>query len=393
MKTWSVLYEDPIKRKVTSLDVICDTQREAEQKVRRKGRILSIKRKRTFSIIKQALTQDERQMFLQRLGTMLECRMGASAALTLIERTFKGNIRAVAGKMLRLVEQGDDIPTAMENIGQSDFPRQMTALVKAGSKAGNTGKALLHAAEFEMEIDAVKRNNVWAMWFSVIGFLFAALTIFTTKYYFAPKILGSELIKMAGDKVDTKGALMLLDFSVVLMGVFGGAFILLLLLGTFGRLVMPSQSDKLVVRIPFYKDLVLSRNNYITLYGLSLLVGSGVPMEQSLTLSAEGTPKGLMKDDLLNAVKAVKQGKNWAEAMRYLHPTDRAALASVQDRDQAGRSLKALSDQYRTIYGQRVKATTPILMLFSASFLTLAGLILYKLGVEPILQVAAKGAL
>jgi hypothetical protein len=40
-----------------------------------------------------------------------------------------------------------------------------------------------------------------------------------------------------------------------------------------------------------------------------------------------------------------------------------------------------------------VKATTPILMLISAGFLTLAGLILYKLGVEPILQVAAKGAL
>lgn len=393
MKTWIVVYEDPIKRKVVPLEVICDTQKEAEQRVRRKGRILSIKRKRSLSLVKPSLTQDERQILLQRLGTMLECRMGASAALGLIERTFKGNIKSVAAKMLRFVEQGDDIPTAMENIGQSDFPRQMTALVKAGSKAGNTGKALLHAAEFEMEIDAVKRNNVWAMWFSIIGFLFAALTIFATKYYFAPKILGSELIKMAGSAVDTAGALRLLDFSVVLMGLFGGSFIVLLVLGTFGRLVMPSQSDKIVVRIPFYKDLVLSRNNYITLYGLSLLVGSGVPMEQSLSLSAEATPKGLMKDDLLKAVKAVKQGKNWAEAMQYLHPTDRAALASVQDRDQAGRSLRALSDQYRTIYAQRVKATTPILMLFSASFLTLAGLILYKLGVEPILQVAAKGAI
>jgi general secretion pathway protein F len=392
MKAWAVVYEDAGKRKVVETEVYAETAKDAENKVRRRGRVLSVKKKMSFSFAAARLSQDERQILLQRLGTMLECRMGASAALKLIERTFKGAIKSTAGKMLKYVEQGDDIPTAMEHIGEPAFPRQMTALVKAGSKAGNTGKALLHAAAFEMEIDQVKRNNVWAMWFSIIGFLFAALTIFATKYYFAPKILGSELIKMAGSAVDTTGAMRMLDFSVILMGVFGFGFVLLLILGTFGRLVLPSQSDKVVVRIPFYKDLVLSRNNYITLYGLSLLVSSGVPMEQSLSLSAEGTPKGLMRDDLNNAVEAVRRGRNWAEAMRYLHPTDRAALASVQDREQAGKSLKALSDQYRTIYGQRVKATTPILMLISAGFLTLAGLILYKLGVEPILQVAAKGA-
>lgn len=392
MKAWRVVYEDAAKRKVTEVEVFAENAKEAEGKVRRKGRVLSVKQKLALTLIKASLTQDERQILLQRLGTMLECRMGASAALQLIERTFKGAIKSTAGKMLKYVEQGDDIPTAMENIGEPNFPRQMTALVKAGSKAGNTGRALLHAAAFEMEIDQVKRNNVWAMWFSIIGFLFAALTIFTTKFYFAPKILESELIKMAGTAVDTTGALRLMDFSVVLMGIFAIGFVLLLTLGTFGRLVLPSQSDKLVVKIPFYKDLVLSRNNYITLYGLSLLVSSGVPMEQSLSLSAEGTPKGLMRDDLNSAVVAVRRGRNWAEAMRYLHPTDRAALASVQDRDQAGKSLKALSDQYRTIYAQRVKATTPILMLLSAGFLTLAGLILFKLGVEPILQVAAKGA-
>ncbi|AYG47618.1 Type II secretion system F domain protein (plasmid) [Pseudomonas sp. Leaf58] len=393
MNAWAVVYEDPVKRKVVETEVYAENAKEAENKVRRRGRVLSVKKKRSFSLIKVGLTQDERQILLQRLGTMLECRMGASAALNLIERTFKGAIKSIAGRMLKYVEQGDDIPTAMEHIGEPNFPRQMIALVKAGSKAGNTGKALLHAAAFEMEIDQVKRNNVWAMWFSIIGFLFAALVIFTTKYYFAPKILESELIKMAGDAVDTSGALRLMDFSVVLMGVFGLGFVLLLILGTFGRLVLPSESDKIVVKIPFYKDLVLSRNNYITLYGLSLLVSSGVPMEQSLSLSAEGTPKGLMRDDLNSAVEAVRRGRNWAEAMRYLHPTDRASLASVQDREQAGKSLKALSDQYRTIYGQRVKATTPILMLLAAGFLTLSGLILYKLGVEPILQVAAKGAI
>ena len=393
MKTWKATVEDPIKRKIELIEVYAPTQKEALSKARKKGRVLSIKRKWGFEeMIKPKLKIDERQMFLQRLGTMQECKMGASEALRLIERTFTGAIQQVAHKMLKYVEQGDDIPTAMENIGEPDFPRNMVALVKAGSKSGSTGTAIKHAAEFELEIEQVKKNNVWALWFSIMGFVFAAITIFGTKYYFAPAILGSEMVKMAGDAVDTTWAINLMNFSAIAMAVMAVLFFVLMGLGTLGRLIAPSKADQVVVRIPFYKDLVLARNNYITLYALATLVGNGVPMEQSLGLAAESTPKGIMRDDLELAVNAVKRGKDWPEAMRYLHPTDRAALSSVQDRDQAARALRSLSDQYRQLYGQRVKATTPIFMLISAAFLVMAGIVLFGLGVEPILQIAAKGA-
>ncbi len=393
MKTWKATVEDPIRRKIELIEVYAPTQKEALSKARKKGRVLSIKRKWGFEeMIKPKLKIDERQMFLQRLGTMQECKMGASEALRLIERTFTGAIQQVAHKMLKYVEQGDDIPTAMENIGEPDFPRNMVALVKAGSKSGSTGTAIKHAAEFELEIEQVKKNNVWALWFSIMGFVFAAITIFGTKYYFAPAILGSEMVKMAGDAVDTTWAINLMNFSAMAMAVMAMLFFVLMGLGTLGRLVAPSKADQVVVRIPFYKDLVLARNNYITLYALATLVGNGVPMEQSLVLAAESTPKGIMRDDLELAVNAVKRGKDWPEAMRYLHPTDRAALSSVQDRDQAARALRSLSDQYRQLYGQRVKATTPIFMLISATFLVMAGIVLFGLGVEPILQIAAKGA-
>lgn len=393
MKSWKAVIEDPIKRKIDSYDIYAETRQDAMSKARRKGRVLSISRKWGLAeMMAPKLKIDDRQMFLQRLGTMQECKMGASEALKLIENTFTGAIQQVAHKMLRYVEQGDDIPTAMENIGEPDFPRNMVALVKAGSKSGSTGTAIKHAAAFEVEIEQVKKNNVWALWFSIIGFVFAALVIFSTKYYFAPAILNSQLVKMAGDAVDTTWAVGLMNFSAVAMGVMTVAFCVLMTLGTLGRLVSPTKADQVVVRIPFYKDLVLARNNYITLYALATLVGNGVPMEQSLALAADSTPKGIMRNDLEAAVVAVKKGRDWAGAMRYLHPTDKAALASVQDREQAARTLRSLSDQYRLIYGQRIKATTPILMLVAATFLVMSGIVLFGLGVEPILQIAAKGA-
>ena len=236
MKTWKATVEDPIKRKIELIEVYAPTQKEALSKARKKGRVLSIKRKWGFEeMIKPKLKIDERQMFLQRLGTMQECKMGASEALRLIERTFTGAIQQVAHKMLKYVEQGDDIPTAMENIGEPDFPRNMVALVKAGSKSGSTGTAIKHAAEFELEIEQVKKNNVWALWFSIMGFVFAAITIFGTKYYFAPAILGSEMVKMAGDAVDTTWAINLMNFSAIAMAVMAVLFFVLMGLGTLGR--------------------------------------------------------------------------------------------------------------------------------------------------------------
>lgn len=393
MKVFTVTVEDPIRRKIIEMEIMGDNKQDVMIKARRKGKVLSVRKKfMLFEFIKPKLKLDDRQMFLQRLGTMQECKMGASEALKLIEATFKGAIKNTAGKMLRFVEQGDDIPQAMESIGEPEFPRNLVALVKAGSKAGNTGTAIKHAAAFEVEIEQIKKNNVWAMYFSIAGFAFAALTIFGTKFYFAPAILGSELVKMAGDAVDTTWAMSLMNASVWMMGVCAALFISLVGLSTLGKLIIPTKADQIIVRIPFYKDLVLARNNYITLYALATLVGNGVPMEQSLGLAAEATPKGIMRNDLEAATKAVKGGRDWATAMRYLHPTDRAALSSAQDREQAAKTLISLSEQYRLIYGARVKATTPVFMLVSALFLIAAGLVLFGLGVEPILQIASKGA-
>lgn len=394
MKTWIIKLEDPIRRKISEITIYAPTKNEAMSKARRQGRVISIHKKMALlEFLKPKLKMDERQMLLQRLGTMQECKMGASDALRLIESTFSGSIKSVSNKLLRYVEMGDDLPTALGNVGAPDFPNNLVALIKAGSKSGNTGTAIKHAAAFEAEIEQVKKNNIWSLYFAIAGFLFAGLTIFGTKFYFAPAILNSQMVKMAGDSVDTTWAVNLMNWSAVTMGVFACVFVVLLVLGTIGRVFVPSHADQAIVRIPFYKDLVLARNNYITLYALATLVENGVPMEQSLVLASEATPKGIMRDDLNAATNAVRTGRNWATAMRYLHPTDRAALASVQDRDQSAKTLRSLSDQYRLIYSQRVKASTPILMLVSALFLVTSGLVLFGLGVEPILQIASKGAM
>jgi type II secretory pathway component PulF len=358
---------------------------------RKDGQLISIKKTANTDWMYSGLGISDRQVFLQRLGAMYQSKVGAGESLSLMEQTFEGQIKRVASRMLKLVENGADIGEAMESIGAPDFPATTVALVTAGSLGGDTAAALRSAADFEMEMDRIKRDSGSGIGSAIMGFLSAVAITFGTTRYFGPKMLESDLMKIAGDSIDVGWAETLATISEISMGIFALMFLSLFLLSTVGKMVMPIVSDKIILRIPFYRDLVLSRNNYTTIYGLSLLINSGVPMEQALGLAAKSSPPGIMRDNLSNAVDNVRHGKPWAMAMDSLHPTDRAALGSSLDKEGLANSLDAISAQYRSLYGTRVAILSPVLQMISVIFLVLSGVVLFGLTVVPILQFAGAG--
>jgi len=162
--------------------------------------------------------------------------------------------------------------------------------------------------------------------------------------------------------------------------------ILFWLLASVGRSVMPVKADKIILRVPFYKDLVLARNNFVVLYGLALLIKSGVRTEEALRLSAESAPKGALKADLSAAMTAVKTGRQWPKTMQTLHPTDKAALMSATDREQVASTLDTLANQYRELYAQRLGSFVPIINLLAALFMSIAGGLLFGQSILPMLM-------
>lgn len=390
MKTFKAIIETP-RRGVITKEIEAEDIEQAKRVARGMGKIISVKKVIRFRTLESPLSLSERQIFLQRLAAMQQSKVGAGEALALMEATFDGGIKRVSGRMLKQIESGADIGQAMERIGAPHFPNNVVALVRSGSKGGDTASALRNASEFEAEMERIKKDSGNGIWSGLVGFASAAGIIFGTTRYMGPQVMESDLIKLAGDKVDVGWAQTLGSVSEWIMGIMSLIMVLLYLLNAIGRRVSPKQADKIILKIPFYKDLVLSRNNYSTLYGLSLLVGSGVPMEQALSLSANASPKGSMQEDLKAAARNVKEGKPWASAMSNLHATDRAALSSSMDRESVANSLNALSKQYKSIYGQRVAALAPILQGIAVIFLCIAGAVLFGLTMVPMMQFATAG--
>jgi general secretion pathway protein F len=334
----------------------------------------------------RGLTEAERQVMFTRLSSMLTSRVGTSEALALMRDTFSGRIREVSGKLLSYLDSGDDLAEAIERVGAPDFPEATVALVKAGARSGETGRAIKDAAHFEYELHNIKKGASKGLWSGLFAFLFAGVLTIVSTLYIGPKIMGSDLIKSAGSGVDISWV----NTTANVIG-YTMAFLLALatalwLLGSVGRKILPSQSDALILRIPFYKDLILARNNFIVFYGLSLLIRSGVRLEEALRLSAHGAPRGALKNDLLAGERAVKAGKPWAAAMKTLHPTDRAALLSAVDREQTASTLDTLASQYRELYAQRLASFVPVVNMLAAIFMTVAGGILFGESILPMLM-------
>lgn len=389
MKKFSATIET--KKGIENRIIEADSIESATRISRKYGKLITIKKTANNDWMQSGLNISDRQVFLQRLSAMYASRVGAGESLSLMEQHFEGQIKRVAGRMLKLVENGADIGEAMEGIGAPDFPSTTVALVKSGSKGGDTAASLRSAAEFEMEMVRIKRESGSGIWSAVGGFFTAVGLTFGTTRYFGPMMLESDLMQIAGDGINVQWAKDLGLFSEIFMGLFAFVFIALYLLSTVGKKLMPTVSDKIILKIPFYRDLVLSKNNYTTTYGLSLLVKSGVPMEQALRLAGESSPPGIMRDNLNDAVKNVKEGRPWAQAMQNLHPTDRAALGSSLDKEGLSLSLDAISLQYRSLYGSRIAILSPMLQMISVIFLCISGVVLFGLTVVPVLQFAGAG--
>ena len=114
-------------------------------------------------------------------------------------------------------------------------------------------------------------------------------------------------------------------------------------------------------------------------------------MEQSLSLTAQASPKGALRKDLEKGVAAIKKGKPWAAAMDSLAETDKAALSVSADREQIADTLGNLSVYYKEAYARVVGSVGPTLQLIAAIFLVLSGGILFGYTMLPMLQVAAQG--
>lgn len=362
------------------------TAEDAKNQIGRQGKVVSVSRVYGIDIM-PGMSISERYSFMRTLSTLLHSKMGASEALSLIAQDFPGRTKKVSQDMLERLKVGGDIPSAMEE-DPKNFPVMVTALVKAGFQTGRTAAAIKDAADFEYQMANSNKGAMKQVWQAIGTFITAGIMMLGTTEYFGPQVMDNPMFKQAKG-VDVEWARTFGDVCSITMVILLVLFVIFFFMGTVGRRIAPTRVDNLIMKIPYYRDLILAKNNYMTFYRLGLLIQSGVQVGQALDLTEQATPKGALKTDLRRAFLALKKGGSWARSMVTLRGTDRAALSMSSDRVDIARILKILAEQYSDLYIQRINSFAPTLGMIASIFLTLAGVVLFCQTILPMLQLSA----
>lgn len=350
-----------------------------------RGRILRVRRRGIGSL--RSLGRNERHILFIRLAAMLESRVGLVDGLRRIGGSFRGHIRTTAERLADAVETGDDLAAAMARLPR-DFPASVVALVRAGGFGEGTPAALRSAAAFESAMVKARQGFRSGLWVAVLYALLGTAIMIGTAHWLTPMLMETEIFRSARAAVDIGWVELASDLSSALALLFLGALATLGGLATLGRRIAPRGVERLMMRIPFYRDIALGVQNHVTMHELALLIGGGVGLDRALTITAEATAPGALRDDLRAASRAVVAGRPWADALRTVHPTDRAALAAAENRTEVARTLHALAQQHRDLYLHAVAVAEPILRGTSIMFLGIAGAVLFGLTILPVLQLS-----
>lgn len=373
-------------RTTRELVVAAENAQQARDIAGRQGQVLDVRVLRSGGRWDK-MSLSDRLVFFQRLASMLGSKVGTSEALDVIYQSFSGTVREAARILRSQIETGASLPEAMEAAGPRFFPEAVVAIVRTGSRGGDMAYALREAGRFEKELASVKKESAKGMGSAIFGFVFGMITILASTYWVGPEIMNSSLVKGSGG-ADVGWVMTLAHVVTAIAAVLGAVLGGIFFYGVVLRPFAPATVDRGILRIPFYRDMALAKTNYMVFFGLAVLLKAGLRVEEAIKLTIDAAPKGELRNDLERALKAIVKGsaQPWPYVMTMLHPTDKAALATAQDRTQTAKTIEDLALQYQALYRSRLELFVPALQLVGAVFLSLAGFVLFGVSVIPLMQ-------
>ncbi len=372
---------------IQEVTVVGYSEAEARKSAERQGIVLGITQAKAPKL-KMGMKRSDRFVFLMRMSTMIGSKLPVTESLRLMISSFPGKIKEAAQNALPLVERGMSLGDALAQ-DSKNFPGSVGLLIKSGSAGGNTANALREAAEFERLIGEAAKGATFSILRS-FAYMFVALALLlVNQYKVVPEMFDSQIMKMAKDADFSFWKNIGIYFIVLQVGIL--LFLTFLVgLATFGRRISPDKVDAFILKIPIMRDIVISQDNFIGLYRMGLLVEAGVPMNEVLMSCAESSRPGALKQDFKRAYLAMKRGEKWPTHMMTLHPTDRAALTLMPDNDELAKNLNFMAEQSKTLYLERLKIVSPIMDVFSAIMMSIAGFIILIVTTIPQLQLVSE---
>ncbi len=276
--------------------------------------VVSLTGKKEFTFdflarIKDRVTSSDTTNFTRQLATMINAGLPITEALLILRTQSKGAMERIISQVLADVEEGEALSMAMGKNPQV-FSKTYIALIKSGETGGVLDEVLLKLAddlEKEQEFQSKVRSAlvypaiiIVAMFAVTLIMFFFVIPRLTTLYeqFGATLPLMTRILIWISD-------MMVRFWALIFLAFFGLGYALRGYLKTEkGRFEL----DKFLLKAPLFGNLLslviltdLSRT-------LSLMVGSGVSIIESLNISSRVVGNAIVAKALKDVTNLVEKG-------------------------------------------------------------------------------------
>jgi type IV pilus assembly protein PilC len=318
-------------------------------------------------------------MFNIQLANMLDAGLSVISSLDTLQKQCENKrLSEVIGCVSRSVETGESFSQALTKHPRV-FPNLLISMVKAAEAGGDLGGVLNRYAEFAEAQADLQRKIKEALYYPIILIVAATGVIVFIATVLIPKFV--EIFTRAGVSLPLP--------TIILYGIgtavrqFWYLIILagVLIVSGLRRYVRTKAGkfrfDKVSLKLPILGSIV--RKICISRFArtLSTLIGSGVPILESLDIVSDVVNNQVLVRVIKQMRQSVEKGERLAESLKVSEefPPDTIQMISVgEESGNLAKMLNKISDFYDRATGYSIKklvaSLEPILLLGMGAVVT-----------------------
>lgn len=322
--------------------------------------------------LKGRVTSADITNFTRQFATMINAGLSLTDALLIARSQSNGTMQDTISQILADVEEGQALSSAMQKTPKI-FSKTYVALVKAGEAGGVLDEVLARLADNLERQEEFKGKVKSAMIYPIIIVIGMILVAMVMLIFVIPRLTDLYDQFDAQLPITTRA---LIGVSDLMVKYWPLVIILFIIAGYMFRSYKKTDNgarklDELMLRIPIYGDL--RRQIVLTDLSrtLSLMVGSGVSILESLAISSGVVNNKIISEALDDSAKMVEKG--FPVAMSFArHPEAFPFLFSQmtavgEETGKMDEVLAKVSHVFEVESNQKVKALTaaiePIILL------------------------------
>ena len=329
----------------------------------------------------QFLSLQEKIIFTSELEVMLSSGIPILEALnTVAMHSPKKKLAEICSNLSISIMNGKTFSQAIESMYGEAFGTVYITLLRAGENSGELETVLARILMILRKQDNIKGKIISASIYpAILLLIMGGLILLFSKVVF-PAFLG--VITSFGGTVPFLAQL-LIDICTFINNFWW--FIIVFIVGMgygisclFKNIKIKTKWDNFILNIPVISDFIRYVNlaNFMTI--LYVAYESGLPIMQALDLSNNAVGNNIIKRQVLNASKLIKNGKSFTDAFYSTGAIPGALMTMIAAGEKSGSLGKMLHDAADVIDKKVDMVLEALTRLFEpAVIITIGGIVLF----------------